>query len=160
VDQSRAGLISDFSNTPGGAARHTEGMSSTVIPALRYRDAPAAIDWLCRALGFEKQAVYANPDGTVAHAQLIRGDGMIMLGSVVKGTPHSELIKQPDEIGGAETQAPCLIVTDCDAVYRTAKKAGAEMVVDIADMGYGGRAFTCRDPEGHLWNVGSYNPWA
>jgi uncharacterized glyoxalase superfamily protein PhnB len=45
-------------------------------------------------------------------------------------------------------------------VYRSAKAAGAEMVRDIADMEYGGRAFTCRDPEGHVWSVGSYNPWA
>jgi uncharacterized glyoxalase superfamily protein PhnB len=131
----------------------------TVIPALRYRNAPAAIDWLCRAFGFEKHAVYANPDGTIAHAELTFGTGMIMLGSVNPGAPHSELIRQPDEIGGAETQSPCLIVSDCDAVYRTAKDAGARMVMDIADMEYGGRAFTCRDPEGHLWNVGSYDPW-
>jgi uncharacterized glyoxalase superfamily protein PhnB len=26
---------------------------STVMPALRYRDAPAATEWLCRVLGFE-----------------------------------------------------------------------------------------------------------
>ena len=133
---------------------------STVIPALRYRDAPAAIDWLCRAFGFEKQAVYANPDGTVAHAQLTFGNGMVMLGSVVEGTPFSKLLRQPDEIGRVETQTPYLIVADCDAVYKKAKAAGAEMVLDIADMSYGGRAFTCRDPEGHIWNVGSYDPWA
>ncbi len=134
--------------------------TSTVIPALRYRDAPAAIDWLCQAFGFEKHAVYANPDGTIAHAQLTFGNGMIMLGSVVKGTPYSEFIQQPDEIGGAETQAPCLIVSDCDAIYRTAKAAGAKMVMDIEDKDYGGRGFTCRDLEGHLWSVGSYDPWA
>ena len=132
---------------------------STVIPALRYRDAPAAIEWLCKAFGFEKQAVYPNPDGTIAHAQLTFGNGMIMLGSAVKGTPYSQFIKQPDE-AGAETQAPCLIVSDCDAIYRTAKAAGAQMVLDIEDKDYGGRGFTCRDLEGHLWSVGSYDPWA
>lgn len=31
---------------------------ATVIPCLRYRDAPAAIDWLCAAFGFEKQAAH------------------------------------------------------------------------------------------------------
>ena len=134
-------------------------MSSTVIPALRYRDAPAAIEWLCKAFGFAKQAVYANPDGTIAHAQLTLGGGMVMLGSVSNNSPHNDLLRQPDEIGGVETQTPCLVVGDCDAVYATAKAAGAEMVMDIADMGYGGRAFTCRDPEKHIWNVGSYNPW-
>jgi uncharacterized glyoxalase superfamily protein PhnB len=127
---------------------------------MRYRDAPAAIEWLCKALGFEKQAVYPNPDGTIGHAQLTFGNGMVMLGSVTNGTPYSALIRQPGDIGNAETQAPCLIVSDTDAVYATAKAAGAEMVMDIADMPYGGRAFTCRDPEGHIWSVGSYDPWA
>lgn len=132
---------------------------STVIPSMRYRDAPAAIEWLCRVFGFEKQAVYANEDGTIAHAQLTLGAGMVMLSSATLNTPYSILVRQPDEIGGAETTSPCLIVSDPDAVYARAKAAGAEFPMDIADMSYGGRAFTCRDPEGHLWNVGSYDPW-
>ena len=49
---------------------------STVIPCFRYQDAAAAIEWLCRAFGFEKQAVHTNPDGTVAHAQLTFGGGI------------------------------------------------------------------------------------
>ena len=53
---------------------------ATVIPSLRYRDAPAMIDWLCKAFGFEKHAVYADGN-TVHHAQLTFGNGMIMLGS-------------------------------------------------------------------------------
>jgi uncharacterized glyoxalase superfamily protein PhnB len=131
---------------------------STVIPTLRYRNAPAAIDWLCQAFGFEKNAVYANPDGTIAHAQLTFGNGMVMLASVIE-SEYGKLMKQPDEIGLANTQSSCLIVSDPDAVYARAKTAGAPMVLDIEDKDYGGRAFTCRDPEGHLWNVGSYDPW-
>ncbi|MGH9597912.1 MAG: VOC family protein, partial [Edaphobacter sp.] len=133
---------------------------STVIPAIRYRNALPAIDWLIRAFGFEKQAVYLGPDNkTVMHAQLTFGNGMVMLGSVENGSEHSKLMVQPDEIGLRETQTPCLIVTDADAVYATAKSAGATIVMDIADMPYGGRAFTCRDLEGHLWNIGTYDPW-
>jgi uncharacterized glyoxalase superfamily protein PhnB len=79
---------------------------------------------------------------------------------VTEGTPYSDLIKQPGDVGGAETQTPCLIVADADAVYATAKAAGAHMLIDIADMDYGGRAFTCRDPQGHIWSIGTYNPWA
>ncbi|MEO8663398.1 MAG: VOC family protein [Bryobacteraceae bacterium] len=141
-------------------ANYPKDCKSTIIPSLRYRDAPAAIEWLCQAFGFEKQAVYPNPDGTIAHAQLTFGNGMIMIGSVVEGTPYSKLIRHPDEIGRLETQAPYVIVSDCDAIYITAKAAGAEVVIDIATMDYGGRAFTCRDPEGHLWSIGSYDPWA
>ena len=132
---------------------------STVIPGLRYRDALAAIDWLTRAFGFEKQAVYMGPNNTVAHAQLTFGNGMIMLGSVDNGTPSSKLMVPPDELDLRETQSPYLVVKDADAVYATAKAAGATMIFDIKDMDYGGRAFTCRDLEGHLWNIGTYNPW-
>ena len=134
--------------------------SATVIPCLRYRNAPAAIEWLCAVFGFSRQAVYPNPDGTIAHAQLTFGNGMIMLGSVTnKESEWGRLIKQPGEIGGAETQSAYLMVADADAIYVRAKAAGAEIVIDIKDEDYGGRGFSCRDPEGHLWNFGTYNPW-
>jgi uncharacterized glyoxalase superfamily protein PhnB len=131
----------------------------TVIPCLRYRDAQAAIDWLCAAFGFEPQAVHTNPDGTIAHAQLTFGNGMVMLGSVATGSAWGRLIRQPDELDGAETQSAYLIVADADAVYARAKAAGAEILLDIKDEDYGGRGFTCRDLEGHIWNFGTYDPW-
>lgn len=131
---------------------------ATVIPCLRYRDAPTAIEWLCRAFGFEKHLVVPNQDGTIAHAQLSFGAGMVMLGSVLE-SEFGRLMKQPDEIGGAETQTAYVIVSDADAVYAQAKAAGATIVMEIKDEDYGGRGFTCRDPEGHLWNFGTYDPW-
>lgn len=131
---------------------------ATIIPCLRYRDAPAAIEWLCQTFGFEKQLVVPNDDGSIAHAQLTFGNGMIMLGSVLK-TEFGRLMKQPDETGGAETQSAYIVVSDADAVYALAKSAGAEIVIEIKNEDYGGRDFSCRDPEGHLWNFGTYDPW-
>ena len=130
----------------------------TTIPTMRYRDAPAAIEWLCKVLGFEKHAVYANDDGKIGHAQLTLGNGMIMLTSVLTNE-YARLIKQPADVG-AETQAPYLVVHDTDAVYARVQSAGARVVMPIVDNDYGGRGFSCLDPEGHLWNVGSYDPWA
>jgi len=132
---------------------------STIIPGLRYRDAKAAIRWLCDVFGFAQHAVYEAADGSIAHAQLSFGNGMVMLGSVVD-SEYGRNIRQPDEVGGKETQAPYLVVADADAVYSRVKAAGFEIVVDIKDEDYGGRGFSCRDPEGHLWNVGTYDPWA
>jgi uncharacterized glyoxalase superfamily protein PhnB len=131
---------------------------ATVIPCLRYRNAPAAIEWLCQTFGFEKHLVVPNEDGTIAHAQLSFGNGMIMLGSVLD-TEFNRLMRQPDEIGGAETQSAYVIVADADVLYQRAKAAGAEIVLDIKDEDYGGRGFSCRDLEGHLWNFGTYDPW-
>jgi uncharacterized glyoxalase superfamily protein PhnB len=132
---------------------------ATIIPALRYKDAPAAIEWLCKALGFKQHAVYANADGSIAHAQLTFGSGMIMLSSLMD-SEYGKLMIQPAETGGRNTQSPYLIVDDADAVYATAKASGAEIFMEIADQDYGGRGFGCRDPEGHLRSVGTYNPWA
>lgn len=132
--------------------------TATLIPCLRYRNARAAIDWLCEAFGFERQAVYADGD-TVHHAQLTFGNGMIMLGSTSGGGEWGRQIAQPDEIGGRETQSPCVIVSNADAHYARARAAGAEIVIELADQDYGGRGYACRDPEGHLWWFGSYDPW-
>ncbi len=129
-----------------------------MIPCLRYRNAPAAIEWLSSTFGFEKQLVVPNADGTIAHAQLAFGNGMIMLASVLD-TEFGRLMKQPDQIVGAETQCAYLVVANADAVYARAKAAGAAIVLDIKDEDYGGRGFSCRDLEGHLWNFGTYDPW-
>ena len=131
---------------------------STIIPAMRYRDAPAAIEWLCQVFGFETQLVVPNEDGTIAHAQLTLGSGMVMLGSAVD-TEFGRLIKQPSELDGAETQCPYVIVPDADVVYERAKGHGGRVVIEIKDEDYGGRGFSCLDPEGHLWSVGTYSPW-
>ncbi|WP_282295196.1 MULTISPECIES: VOC family protein [unclassified Stenotrophomonas] len=132
--------------------------ASAIIPCLRYRDAHAAIAWLEKAFDFKPQAVYA--DGVIVyHAQLVYGGGMVMLGSVDNGGEWGKLVVQPDEIDGRETQSACVIVTDPDAHYARAVAAGAKVVIDIADQDYGGRGYACRDPEGHLWWFGSYDPW-
>lgn len=132
---------------------------SSVIPAMRYRDAPAAIEWLCRVCGFERQLVVPDEHGGIAHAQLALGTGMIMLGSVAE-TPFGRYMKQPDEIGGAETQSCYLVVPDADVVHERVLAAGGKIAIAIKDEDYGGRAFSCFDPEGRLWGVGSYDPWA
>ncbi len=69
-------------------------------------------------------------------------------------------MKQPGEIGGAETRSVAIIVPDADVVCDRVKAPGGEMIFDIEDKPYGGRAFTCRDPQGHTWDVGTYDPWA
>lgn len=131
---------------------------STVIPCLRYRDAPAAIAWLCRAFGCETERVVPDQDGAIVHAQLSFGNGMIMLASVFEGE-YGRLMKQPEQIGDANTQSCHLVVADADQVYARAREAGAVIVLDIKEEDYGGRGFTCRDPEGHLWSLGTYDPW-
>jgi uncharacterized glyoxalase superfamily protein PhnB len=134
-------------------------MTSTINPCIRYRDAERMIDWLCETFGFEKQMVVTGEDGAIVHSALKRGSGMIMVDSVLKEeTAWGCQITQPDNVGGRETQSPYMVVEDVDAIYQRAKAAGTEIVMEPTDQPYGSRDFICRDPEGHLWSRGTYNP--
>jgi len=137
---------------------NAKNTTATVIPTMRYNDAPAAIEWLRKAFGFEEHLVVPGENGTIAHAQLVLGNGMIMLGSA-REDEFGKLQKPPNALGGIGTQSPYIIVEDADKLYARAIAAGAEIVRDIQDEDYGGRGFSCRDPEGHLWNFGTYDPW-
>ncbi|MEA2949357.1 MAG: hypothetical protein QOI40_4687 [Alphaproteobacteria bacterium] len=132
--------------------------TSTVVPALQYQDAPAAISFLCRAFGFEQKAVYKGEGGSIAHAELTLGNGMIMLGSA-KETEYGRLLVRPRAVGGV-TMSVYVIVEDPDVHFARAKAAGAEITREPVTQDYGGRDYTCKDPEGHVWTFGSYDPWA
>jgi uncharacterized glyoxalase superfamily protein PhnB len=131
---------------------------STIMPTMRYRDAKAAIDWLCQVFGFERHAVYEGPDGTIGHAELALGGGMIMLGSP-KDDEYGRGFKTPAEMGNVETRSIYIEVGDADAVFARAQAVGATVVRPLKDMEYGSREFTVRDPEGYSWSVGTYDPW-
>ena len=132
-------------------------MAKAAIPCLRYEDAHAAIDWLCEAFGFKKHLVVPADDGGVAHAQLVRGESMVMLGSA-RDNEFGALCVLAEDAGGS-TQSTYFVVDAVDAHYRQAVAAGAEVVIEIRDEDYGGRGYSCRDPEGHVWNFGTYDPW-
>jgi uncharacterized glyoxalase superfamily protein PhnB len=125
---------------------------------MRYRDVAAAADWLCTAFGFEEQTVLTDEAGATLYAQLTFGRALLML-APVGGTPIEKFMKQPDEIGGAETQSCYFVVVDADEHCAKAKAAGAEIVLPVEDDDFGGRGYTCRDPEGHIWTFGTYDPW-
>jgi uncharacterized glyoxalase superfamily protein PhnB len=132
---------------------------STIMPAMRYRDAHAAIEWLCNVFGFERHVVYPGPDNTVGHAELTLGGGMIMLGSA-KDDEHGRRFSSPSDVGDKETRSVYIVVPDADAVYVRAKAAGAAFIRELQNTDYGSREFAVQDPEGHSWSVGTYNPWA
>ena len=134
-------------------------MSSAIIPCLGYCDAPRMITWLCDTFGFERHAVYEDGKGGIHHAELTFGTGMIMFGSEGSGSEEFGRLQKTPAVLGGTTQSPYVVVPDADEIYRRAKQNGAEIVIEIKDESYGGRGFSCRDPEGHLWNIGTYDPW-
>lgn len=133
-------------------------MPCSIIPTIRYENATRMIDWLCDTFGFSRHLVVEDGHGGIAHAQLTRGDAMIMLGSA-RDDAFGALQSTARSLSGV-SQSVYIIVDDVDALCAKARAAGAEITIEPKDEDYGGRVFSCRDPEGQLWNFGSHDPWS
>ena len=127
----------------------TEDIRPNIFPALRYNNARAAIDWLTSVFGFENDGEHAAPDGSIAHAQLHFGAGVVGLSSA-QNTPS-------DHPWSKVRQGIYVRVDEVDAHHDRAKRAGADIVMPLKDMDYGSREYAVRDPEGHLWGFGTYD---
>ncbi|MDQ8698063.1 VOC family protein [Hyphomicrobium sp. LHD-15] len=128
-----------------------------LMPLMRYRELAEAMSWLEQAFGFEKQIAVSDNDGEVIYGQMTYRGSLIMMGAV-RDTDLDKLMRQPDEVGGVETQSCYIVVDDADAHYVRSLDAGADIVLDIKSDGLGRRGYSCRDPQGHIWNFGTYNP--
>jgi uncharacterized glyoxalase superfamily protein PhnB len=127
-------------------------MRPNIFPALHYRDPDTALDWLKRAFGCEEKAVYRGEDGRIHHAELRLGDGIVMFG----GTPADG--DRPDR--GMPPVTIYVTIEQPDEHYAHARAEGAGIVRELADMPYGSREYSARDPEGNLWSFGTYDPYA
>jgi len=120
-----------------------------------YGEAAKAIDWLCKAFGFEVQLRVDGDNGRISHAQLAIGkdhDGLIMLGDE-RCHPAR---KSPAQADGVNTQELMVFVDDVEAHCRRAREAGAIIVKEPATTDYGDeywtdRAYEAVDHEGHHW---------
>jgi uncharacterized glyoxalase superfamily protein PhnB len=139
-------------NTPAGWPR--------ITPSVYYQDPRAAIDWLCRAFGFEVRLKVEGEGGRIEHSELQFADGLIMVGTADGGAPGKEawqkLYASPKSLGGKGTQGLAVFVDDADAHCARARAAGAEIVReprtdDYGDDYWADRTYGCLDPEGHLW---------
>ena len=130
-----------------------------MIPFLRYNDAKAAIAFLEAGFGFEAKLVVEDDAGQIVHAQVSHGTGMVMLGDVRDDGPIDGHITTVRE-AGKPTGGIYVVVDDVDAHAERAQSAGADVFDPPQDQDYGGRGYTCLDPEGNMWSFGSYDPWA
>ena len=119
------------------------------VPMLAYADAPAAIDFLCRAFGFEVTTRYEDQDGAVGHAELALGDAVLMLATVWREAGF----RSPAELAGVHSQVWCE-VDDIDAHYERARQAGAVVIGPPVPQEFGLRTYRAVDPEGHRWYFG------
>src|SRR5574338_12345 len=118
-----------------------------------YAEAAKAIDWLCKAFGFEVRLKVEADNGKIAHSELVLGNGLIMVGDAEK--PGRDWRRTPTQAGGC-TQALCVHVDDVDAHCARARAAGAVIASEPKTTDYGDgywvdRSYEAIDLEGHHW---------
>jgi len=126
---------------------------SDIHPSLTYDDAPAAIEWLCRAFGFTRRFVVPGPDNRVEHSELSLGTGVVMVSS-----PKAEDRRVSPKTLAGVAQALSVFVADPDAHHAVAVAAGARVIRPLQTEDYGARGYMALDPEGHVWYFGNYRP--
>ncbi len=124
-----------------------------IIPNLRYEDPETAVDWLCRAFGFEVHFMAKRADGGIRHAQLRLGHELIMLGPVIEGDGTG--LKSPLALPG-QSQLICVGIEDVDEHFRRAQLAEAVVITPPSNTDFGARTYMCLDLEGHIWVFGTY----
>ncbi|MBW8737023.1 MAG: VOC family protein [Streptomyces turgidiscabies] len=130
----------------------TGGGRPSICPTLLYADAKAAIRQLTEAFGFTEVSVYEGEDGLVLHAELVQGNGAVMLGSKGRGGVFDTAMKNA---------GPCgvyVVVDDVDAHHQQALEHGADILMPPTDQDYGSRDYMARDAEGNIWSFGTYTP--
>lgn len=129
-----------------------------LIPATRYHDCDAALAFLTEVLGLIEHGVHRDDTGQIVHAELMLGQGMVMFGPWSKRA-FDQFVVDPATVGG-ETTTIYAVVDDLAARYQRVIAAGADIVLPLEDQSYGGGNFSVRDPEGHVWSFGDYDPLA
>jgi uncharacterized glyoxalase superfamily protein PhnB len=126
--------------------------------AICYDDAAGAIDWLCRAFGFDVRLKVEGDGGRIVHSELVYGEAVVMVAQTGDRPNHPKFPRSasPRSIGGANTQHLMLYVDSVEEHCARARAAGASIIEELALHDYGAdywadRSYGALDPEGHLW---------
>jgi len=123
--------------------------SPNIFPVLRYQYAPAAMRWLSTAFGFKTLMEIPGPNGSIAHAEMRLGPGVVMLASVRA---------EPDNPWASVKHGIYVYVEDVDGHYARARDANAQIVRELEDTPHGSREYSVLDSEGFLWAFGTFRP--
>jgi uncharacterized glyoxalase superfamily protein PhnB len=127
-----------------------------ISTSLCYEDASKAIDWLCRAFGFEVRLKVEGEAGRIEHSELTFGEGVIMLGDLHGKLEKFPYRRSPSQVGGINTQNMMVYVDDVEAHCQQARAAGAKIRTEPKTTDYGegywtDRGYECEDIGGHRW---------
>ena len=115
----------------------------SITAAFSVRQAAKVASFLEQAFGGQVVERYEGPGGSIAHAEVLLGDSVVMFGDPMPGTePRPGMFTYYVDDGEA-----------VDATYRRALAAGARSVREPANQFYGYRSAQVEDIGGNLWGI-------
>ncbi len=122
------------------------------IPHLIVSDGAAALKFYQEVLGAEEGHTMMAPDGRrVMHGELTLDGHKIFLSDEFTAAEGGKC-QTPQTLGGSSVRIT-LQTDDADAVVERAVARGAEVIMPVQDMFWGGRYGQIRDPFGHIWGI-------
>ena len=140
-----------YPEDPDATSYIPEG-THAVTPSLHVNGAADAIEWYKTALGAEEimRMPYPGKDA-IMHAELKVGDSVFYVSDAMadQGSPG------PADLGGTSMTVH-VYVDDADALFNTAKGAGAEVAMPMGDMPWGDRYGLVTGKDGHRWAIATH----
>jgi uncharacterized glyoxalase superfamily protein PhnB len=124
-----------------------------VWPTLRARDARALIDFLTSAFGFTETVVHTDDAGVIVHAELAWPEGGGLMMGQERETADGRWDLRVGTFGGYVVTRDA---AHTDEIFARAAAAGATVIAEPYDTGYGSHDCTLLDPEGNHWQFGTY----
>lgn len=123
-----------------------------VTPALTLKNTLKALAFYKRAFGAEVGDVFPSPDGGhTMHATMTIGNSIVMMGDE---SPNMDC-KSAESLGASPISL-YLYVPNVDEVFKKAVGAGAKVTMPVADMFWGDRCGSVKDPFGYAWTIATH----
>ncbi len=124
----------------------------SVTPSFTFKDSKKAVAFYQKAFGAQALDVFPNLNGQgVMHATIRIGDSILMMGDENPGMKCMSA-----ETLGNSPVSFFIYVPDADAAFRQAVAAGCTATMPVADMFWGDRAGSVRDPFGYSWMIATH----
>jgi PhnB protein len=124
-----------------------------VTPALTVNGGAKALAFYAEVFGATERMRFPGPDGTVAHAEIVIGDSIII---VEEAAPYLGTQAPPADGLVGTPVFMYIYVEDVDAVIDHAVRLGAALKRPAQDQFYGDRDGFIIDPFGHGWTISSH----
>lgn len=122
----------------------------SVTPSLTFKDSQKAIDFYKKAFGAKVKDFLPSPSGKgIMHATIQIGNSILMMGDEMPNCQSAESL-------GSCPISLYVYVPNADESFKQAVAAGGAAVMPVAEMFWGDRAGSLKDPFGYSWMIATH----